>query len=582
MRAFREQLRATLRLHFRNRMAIIYSYLFPTIFLIAFWVLYRYERVPLARHMGELLTVTALGGACFGLPTTMVSERERGVWRRYRLAPVPTGLLLASTVLARYALLVIAGLLQVVLAMAIGMPLPNHPLDLFVAFTFVSFALLGLGLVIATLADNVPAVQALGQCIFLPMLIIGGVAVQLASLPEWAQHVSAFFPGRYAVEAMQVTVTGDGLGAARFSLLALLLIGAAGVLAGARMFRWDAQQRFAERGGKGWIAVALSAWLAVGLLAEARGLVMPARTSARVELTPALPPAADDRTGRRNEPAPGPEPVDPAPDPAAPPATQAPAAPEETGRRVPAPESAPRAAETRPEPAPAKAGPPAPRPEPASPPKPDPEASSSPEPAPPPKPDAGAPPEIKPGAGAPAAPSPPPARPAGPPPEPASWQQVTDAHIDQVMFERLPPDGGVVSPIAPASEPLDPDTERDLEEVRISLLTWPPGRVADPVQRVRNLLYVAAVPDVFQLPVERYLPHVVFDQIQAVVPKDDLIKILFWIATHPSGGDDSAVDELRGAGLPVSGPADIEQARERVMLYALKLLGRLVGKLQDY
>ena len=77
-------------------MALIYGYLFPTIFLVAFWVLYRYERVPLVRHMGELLTVTALGGACFGLPTTMVSERERGVWRRYRLAPVRTGTLVAE------------------------------------------------------------------------------------------------------------------------------------------------------------------------------------------------------------------------------------------------------------------------------------------------------------------------------------------------------------------------------------------------------------------------------------------------------------------------------------------------------
>ena len=85
----------------------------------------------------------------------------------------------------------------------LGMTLPEHPLGLFVAFTFVSFALIGLGLVIATLADNVPAVQALGQCIFLPMLIIGGVAVQLASLPTWAQQLSAFFPGRYAVEAIQ-------------------------------------------------------------------------------------------------------------------------------------------------------------------------------------------------------------------------------------------------------------------------------------------------------------------------------------------------------------------------------------------
>ena len=56
------QLAVSLRLHFRNRMALIYSYLFPTIFLLAFWVLYRYETPPLVRHMGELLTVTALGG----------------------------------------------------------------------------------------------------------------------------------------------------------------------------------------------------------------------------------------------------------------------------------------------------------------------------------------------------------------------------------------------------------------------------------------------------------------------------------------------------------------------------------------
>ena len=90
MQAALQQLRISLTLHYRNKMALIYSYLFPLIFLLAFYVLYRYERVVLARHMGELLTVSVLGGACFGLPTTMVSERERGVWRRYRLAPIAT------------------------------------------------------------------------------------------------------------------------------------------------------------------------------------------------------------------------------------------------------------------------------------------------------------------------------------------------------------------------------------------------------------------------------------------------------------------------------------------------------------
>src|SRR6187551_2103139 len=106
MNALLLQVRTSLRLHVRNPMALIYAYAFPTIFLIAFWVLYRYDRVPLVRHMGELLTVTVLGGACFGLPTTLVSERERGVWRRYRLAPVSTAALVSSTVLARYCILV--------------------------------------------------------------------------------------------------------------------------------------------------------------------------------------------------------------------------------------------------------------------------------------------------------------------------------------------------------------------------------------------------------------------------------------------------------------------------------------------
>src|SRR5215210_1331732 len=140
MDAMLQHIGISLRLHYRNKMALLYSYLFPLIFLMAFWVLYRHESVTLSRHMGELLTIGVLGGACFGLPTTMVSERERGVWRRYRLAPIPTAALVGSTVLARYVILITAALLQIALALALGMPLPRHPLHLWAAFTFVSFA----------------------------------------------------------------------------------------------------------------------------------------------------------------------------------------------------------------------------------------------------------------------------------------------------------------------------------------------------------------------------------------------------------------------------------------------------------
>jgi hypothetical protein len=273
MNGFTQHLATSLRLHFRNRMALLYGYLFPVIYLGAFWVLYRYEKVPLLHHMGELLTVSILGGVCFGLPTTMVSERERGVWRRYRLAPVGTWTVVLSTIAARYLIALTAGALQLAIALAAGMTAPQHPATLLLVFSVVTFAFIGLGLVIAMLADSVPAVQALGQCIFLPMLIIGGVAVPLASLPPWAQHVSAFFPGRYAVEAIQACVTGQGWNETRFDLFALCLIGAAGCVAGAKLFRWESGQRFRATAGKLWLVPALAVWGLIGWVAETRGRV---------------------------------------------------------------------------------------------------------------------------------------------------------------------------------------------------------------------------------------------------------------------------------------------------------------------
>ena len=536
MNAFLRQLRVSLVLHYRNKMALIYSYLFPLIFLLAFLVLYRYESVPLVRHMGELLTVSVLGGACFGLPTSMVSERERGVWRRYRLTPVSTVQLVASTVAARYCILFTAGLLQIAAAMAVGMPLPKHPFDLLLVFTFVAFAFIGLGLVMAMMADNVPAVQALGQCVFLPMLIIGGIAVPLGSLPDWAQHLSAFFPGRYAVEAFQACVVGAGLAAARFDLIALTIIGIGGCAAGAKMFRWDAQQRFAAQSRKGWVAVALLSWAVVGVLSEYRGRIV----------------AATPSTGR-SQAAATPTPSAPAPGPATPsePPPAAPPAPPIAREHQPlAPATSLSAAE---EAAQKRAAAPARAP------------AARPADAPPPSTSAGRK-DIPPVPALKAAPT-------------GGWQAVTPADIDRdLVFDRLPSDSGIVTPIAPDDENPDPEVGDHVQFIREMLPSWAPGKVADPVQRARNILYVAAVPDVLQMPIERFAPSAVYDRLREDIPKDQLIKVLYWIALHPNDGDDQAVDQLWALRFP-NGAVDMQQTRERAAIYAVKLLGRMMGKL---
>jgi len=273
MRGFIQHLWISLKLNFRNPMAVVMGYLLPIIFLLVFGAFLNTPTQKMADVMGQLLTIVILGGACFGLPIAFVSERERGVWRRYKLTPMPTRNFVISIIVARYFLVLTAGILQIVLARLIyKTPLPKHPFQLAFAFTLATFAFVGIGLIISMVANSVTSVQAWGQAIFLPMLIIGGVAIPLRMLPKWGYHVAAFLPGRYAVHAMDAAVRKGWIRGDWFALLALVMIGASGFLAGVKLFRWENSQKLGKRGLM-WAAVAVAVWGVVGIGAEMLGFV---------------------------------------------------------------------------------------------------------------------------------------------------------------------------------------------------------------------------------------------------------------------------------------------------------------------
>ncbi len=114
--------------------------------------------------------------------------------------------------------------------------------------------------------------------------------------------------------------------------------------------------------------------------------------------------------------------------------------------------------------------------------------------------------------------------------------------------------------------------------MRNKLPSWPPGTDGDDLRCIRNLLYVAAVPDAIQLPVERYLPRVVFEHLIDTYPREKLTKILTWIAMTPEEG--MVIDDISDLGIEGSA-GDPMVVRERAYLYAIKFVARLTGRVAE-
>lgn len=494
--AFWRALVVSVRLQLRHGLTLVYSFLFPALVLLVFWVVYRYESRPLERHMGEILAVAALSGACFGLSAALVSERDRGIWDRYRLTPYPLGLILAAAMVGRYGVLIVGGVLQMAVAMMAGTPGPPSVADLILSFTLVAWAFLGCGLLISMLANSVLAAQALSQTVFLPMLILGGIAVPVGNLPEWAQSLARCLPGTYAVDLLNGAL-GLPSSRLRFHNVAILVtIALTTSLAAFTVRRWHPAQRLTPSHVASALAVLAAGGLCMALLGRP---LAPAAASAIV--------AAGDRS-----------------------------LPPETRDAIGPPDGRPDTAE------------PPPRQEIRSEPKPEPE---------PDVPTASEPPVMSFQAERP-------------------WRDVTRTDIAlNLVFTGLPPDHGVVTPIADVYRPYE-----RVECVRRALETWPPALVDDPVRRVGNTLLPAAVADVLQLETERDIPVVTFEHLRQTMTTDDLIRVLYWVAMYPEALDVSGLEQLSGACLDVAVLPDRDEVVDRITLYATKFVGRLTGAIK--
>src|SRR5579864_5011624 len=97
MNAYIAQIRMNLRLTFRDRAVLIFGYVFPLMFFFMFGQLAHADQGGSSQIVNMVLPIGVLGSGFFGAAMRAITERERNVLRRFKVAPIDAGPILVSS-----------------------------------------------------------------------------------------------------------------------------------------------------------------------------------------------------------------------------------------------------------------------------------------------------------------------------------------------------------------------------------------------------------------------------------------------------------------------------------------------------
>src|ERR1700691_3640742 len=144
------------------------------------------------------------------LVTIISISREGGILKRLRAAPLRPQTILAAHVIVKLALTA-ATLVLLVLAGKRYYPVGVHvPL---IGFTFAllisTWSILSIGFIIASIVPTARFAQPISAAILYPMLVVSGLFMPIATMPQTVQWLTRVLPFTYAVALLEGIWKGD-------------------------------------------------------------------------------------------------------------------------------------------------------------------------------------------------------------------------------------------------------------------------------------------------------------------------------------------------------------------------------------
>ncbi|MGA7626386.1 MAG: ABC transporter permease [Candidatus Acidiferrales bacterium] len=260
------------RLAMRNRTFLFFSLFMPLGFLFFFVMVFaKGESQWTSYILGSILTMTVMG-SFWGLSVQLVMFREAGILRRFRLAPVGAGPMLASSILSNYLLVVPSVAIEIITTKwVLHMHTWGNLWGIFVLVTVGSAAFSAFGLIVASVTNTMQETQVINQIIWTAFLFLSGATVPLAKFPIWIQRATLFLPATYLATGLEFAATNLSTWAEILTDAVALVLGLLVAFEISRqLFRWEPEAKVPGR-AKLWVLAAMIPFIAFGAYENAFG-----------------------------------------------------------------------------------------------------------------------------------------------------------------------------------------------------------------------------------------------------------------------------------------------------------------------
>lgn len=142
---------------------------------------------------------------------SIIWDREFGFLKEILVAPVPRTAVALGKALAGSTLSVIQGTLILIFAPLVKVPIVWYNILLLIPTMFlISFALVGIGIIIASRMTSFEGFGTIMNFLVMPMFFLSGAMFPVSGLPSWIKFVVYINPLTYGVDLLRKIVLGIG------------------------------------------------------------------------------------------------------------------------------------------------------------------------------------------------------------------------------------------------------------------------------------------------------------------------------------------------------------------------------------